>query len=331
MEMTKVSKRKAKKIKLIIQTRPDYKDVKDFKKLKKFTKSNKKESVRKRDWHDTFEDDEDSTDLRSFHKIRKMKDRYKPDSLLKKGNKSATRVSSSERKTFSRIDPGVGRHKEKGIVANLDLLVVVVSVKNPPLRPGLIDRFLVISEQNGFDVLICINKIDLVETNAEYKDDWRIYSDLGYNLLLTSVEHNIGLEDLKTHLKDRRSLFIGHSGVGKSSLVNALDPSLKLRVGHVSSSSKKGRHTTTSKKLLEFSFGGEVIDAPGIKQLGIKDISKTDLADLFREIRGKANGCRFSNCSHINEKSCAVLEAVKTGAITQKRYNSFLRIYRSLP
>lgn len=325
MEITKVQKRNVKKVKLLITDRPEYNVAREAKKLRSFKKSFKKEETRRRDWYETYEGDEDSDDLISFKKIRKTG----PPS--ENNNKKPGNGSLNMRKTFSRLDPSFGNRREKGIVSNLDLLVIVVSVKNPPLRSGLIDRFLVIGEQNNFDVLICINKVDLSEEESDYMEDFRLYTDLGYRVILTSVRERKGLEELKNYLRDKCSLFMGHSGVGKSSLVNALDPSLNLKVGDVSASTNKGRHTTTSKRLFKFSFGGEVLDAPGIKQLGLPSIKKSDLAGLFPEFRDKISLCRFSNCTHIEESDCAVIEALNKGEITQKRYDSFVRIWRSLP
>ena len=321
MGIQKLSKRKIKGIKLMLE-RPEHNSVKEFKKVKKIKKSNRKKEVRNKRWDDLGIEDENYSEYSSFQKIRKVKDRYKPDS-----NKEAP---DSSRKTFAREDTQLGRRREKGIIANLDQLVIITSIKSPPLKTGLIDRFLVTAEKNGFEVLICFNKIDLADREEDYIEDLGIYSNLDYRVILTSVVENAGIKDLRKALKDKCSLFIGHSGVGKSSLLNAVEPGLKLKVSHISESTNKGRHTTTSKKLHSLSFGGEVLDAPGIKQLGLIDVNKKELSAFFPEFRHKSLFCSFSDCSHVYEKNCAIKKEVAAGNISKKRYDSYVRIWKTI-
>jgi len=320
MDLAQFSKRKAKGIKLLLE-RPEHEKTKESRKIRKFEKSNRKKEVRCKKWDDL---DEDNEELEIFQKSRKVDERYKSE-------KNSRENSLTERKTFSREDPLLGGRKEKGIIANLDQLVIVVSVKNPPLKAGLIDRFLLIAEKKGFDVLICLNKIDLAGFDSDYRSVSDIYSSLGYKIIFTSTLSGAGIDELRENLKGKCSLFMGHSGVGKSSLLNAVEPGLGVKVGRISDSTNKGRHTTTSKKLLTLSFGGEVLDAPGIKQLGLLDINKRELPELFPEFRDKLHLCRFSDCTHTFEENCGIKEAVDSGNISLQRYESFLRIRKSLP
>ncbi|MEQ8220770.1 MAG: ribosome small subunit-dependent GTPase A [Candidatus Eremiobacterota bacterium] len=308
------SRREAKKISFILE-RSSHEKSKEAKKLRNFRKSNKMEDVRQKNWLDIYDEDEDSYELSGFEKITKVTGKYK--------------YENSDR-VFSRADPSLGKRKEKAIASNFDQIVIVASVKSPPLKTGLIDRFLLIAEKKGFDVLICINKIDLTYDSSEYMDELAVYKTLGYRVIPVSAVKKTGIEELKEYFKNRRSLFTGHSGVGKSSLLNALDPALKLKTGEVSDSTNKGKHTTTSTRLLKLSFGGEVFDSPGIKQFGISDISKKELPGLFREFKNKINLCKYPDCSHIEEENCAVKEALLSGEICRARYDTYVRIRESL-
>lgn len=323
MDLAQFSKRKAKGIKLLLE-RPEHEKTKESKKIRKFEKSNRKKEVRNKKWDGMGDIDEYDEKIEIFQKNSKVRERYRSEKNLKEN-------SLTERKTFSREDPLLGGRKEKGLIANLDQLVIVVSLKNPPLKPGLIDRFLLIAEKKEFHILICLNKIDLAGCDSDYRSVSDIYSSLGYKIIFTSTLSGAGIDELRENLKGKCSLFIGHSGVGKSSLLNTVEPGLGLKVGRISDSTGKGRHTTTSKKLLALSFGGEVLDAPGIKQFGLLDINKRELPDLFPEFRDKLHLCRFSNCTHTFEENCGIREAVNAGDIALQRYESFLRIRKSLP
>lgn len=319
--MQVLSKREAKKVKLYMEI-PDHEKSKEFKKSRKFLKSCQKEEARRKNWLRIFEGNEDDEGLRAFEKIRRSPAGCRPCP-------SSSGRTREEGGIFSRPAPHYGRNGEKSLASGVDQLVTVSSIKSPPLKKGLIDRFLAVAEKNGFDILICINKIDLAERD-DHMAGLGLYEHLGYRVLFTSARLNIGIEELRASLKDRRSLFIGHSGVGKSSLLNAIDPQLNLKVGEVSASSNKGTHTTRSTRLIKLTSGGEVFDCPGFRQFGLLDVSRAELPNLFREFRDAAKLCRFPDCSHIEEEGCAVKKAVEGGAIGRERYESYLRIYGSL-
>jgi len=226
------------------------------------------------------------------------------------------RVSLVERQ-----EPG-GRGTRR-LVANLDTLVVVTSVHAPPLKPGLIDRYLVCAHHCGLEPLIVVNKWELAgELDLLYV---RIYEALGYRCVMASALCGIGIEALRETLVGRRSAFLGHSGVGKSSLLNALFPGVNLAVGEVSVQSQRGRHTTTASRLLPFE-AGFVIDTPGVREFGITGIAQGELADCFPEFREFAQQCRFQPCSHTHEPDCGVRAAVESDALAGFRYQAYLKI-----
>jgi ribosome biogenesis GTPase len=226
------------------------------------------------------------------------------------------------RTVLSRSDPG-NPHLERVIAANIDVVVNVVSLKNPPLRPGLIDRYLIATAKSGAEPLLCVNKIDLLEDSSEI-EPLRPYQDMGLAVLTCSAATGRGMTELLEALAGKMCVFTGHSGVGKSSLLNALDPSLNLVAGEISSANQKGRHTTTSSALYHLPGGGMVIDTPGIREFGLWNVSATDIRGYFREF--DEHRCAFADCSHIHEPDCAVKRAVESGAIAPVRYESYLRI-----
>jgi ribosome biogenesis GTPase len=212
--------------------------------------------------------------------------------------------------------------------ANIDLLVNVVATKDPPLREGLIDRFLVSAERNAMDAAIVVNKCDRVDRETV---EVRLapYRAMGYPLVFTSALTRAGIEELESLLANRTSLLVGHSGVGKSSLLNAIDPNLKLRTGDVARHGR-GRHTTTSVSLWRLPKGGFVVDSPGIRGFGISGIPRGELAILMPDLRPHAVDCRYPDCSHAHEPDCGVRKAVEAGLIRADRYESYLRILASL-
>lgn len=226
------------------------------------------------------------------------------------------------RTVLSRSDPG-NPHRELVIAANVDLVVNVVSVKNPPLRPGLIDRYLIATGKSGAEPLLCVNKIDLLEDASEL-DVLRPYQELGLTVVRCSAASGDGIAELLEALAGKMCVFTGHSGVGKSSLLNALDPALDLAAGEVSSVNQKGRHTTTSSALYQLPGGGMLIDTPGIRELGLWNVSAADIRRYYREF--ESCRCPFSDCSHSHEPDCGVKRAVETGEIAAARYESYLRI-----
>ena len=189
----------------------------------------------------------------------------------------------------------------------------------------MLDRFLIIAEEQSVPTLIVANKIDLV-TIKFARDLFDHYSDLGYELLYTSVPNQTGLEELKEHLTGRISALAGPSGAGKSSLLNAIQPGLGLTIQNVSQSTGKGKHTTVSSELFLLEGGGYVADTPGLKALGLWDIEPEELDGYFPEMRALVAQCQFSDCTHVHEPGCAVIEGVEQGLIHPSRYDSYLRL-----
>ncbi|MEW6356350.1 MAG: ribosome small subunit-dependent GTPase A [Planctomycetota bacterium] len=220
---------------------------------------------------------------------------------------------------------------EHVMVANVDQLVIVSSVKQPPLKYGLIDRYTVAAENGGLVPVICINKIDLLGPDDERPDADRLYEAIGYDVIYTSATTGEGVERLRETLKDKMSVVAGHSGVGKSSLLNAVQPGLGLRVGRVMEDRHgKGRHTTERSTLVPLDVGGYVVDTPGIRAFGIWDVKVADLAGFLREFVPFAESCRFPGCSHTHEEGCKVKDAVEEGGIDRRRYENYLGIRDSL-
>ena len=215
------------------------------------------------------------------------------------------------------------------IAANLDQALLVVTLASPRTSLGFIDRFLVTAEAYDIPARLIFNKLDLfsdegLEILADYK---AVYEKVGYPCFEVSALEGTNIGQVQELLKAKVTLFSGHSGVGKSSLINALLPSLDLRTHMVSEWSDKGMHTTTFAEMFELPQGGFIIDTPGIRELGVIDIEKQELSHFFPEMRSRMNQCRFNNCRHINEPGCAVLEALEDGEIELSRYESYLSIY----
>ncbi|MDX1436890.1 MAG: ribosome small subunit-dependent GTPase A [Anaerolineales bacterium] len=211
------------------------------------------------------------------------------------------------------------------IVANPDQIVLVFSLANPAPRLGMLDRYLVIAEEQDVPAWIIANKIDLV-TEQEARSLFDPYATIGYPTLYTSAETGVGLGEFKAGLQGKISALTGPSGVGKTSLLNAIQPGLGLDVSHVSRATDKGRHTTVVRQMLPLEGGGYVADTPGLKQLSLWDIEAEELDGYFREIRPLVADCQFRDCSHIEEPGCAVREAVEVGDIDPRRYDSYVRM-----
>jgi ribosome biogenesis GTPase len=214
------------------------------------------------------------------------------------------------------------------IAANIDQAFLVVTLKEPRTSLGFIDRFLVACE--GFRIPVCIvfNKMDIYSSKEIDKVDElsHLYQSIGYDVIQSSVINNEGLNLIKEMMKDKVSLFSGHSGVGKSAIINAIDTELNLKVGEISQFHNKGKHTTTFAQMLPLSEGGYIIDTPGIKEFGLIQYSKEEIRDYFPEIRAYNNQCRFNDCRHVNEPDCAVKKAAKEGKIPSSRYLNYLAI-----
>jgi len=216
------------------------------------------------------------------------------------------------------------------IAANIDQLIIVSSYLEPEIKFGLIDRYICAAEIYEITPIICINKIDLAENRNDIKIKVEFYQKNGYQIIFTSAKTGEGLEDLIQILKDKETVFSGHSGTGKSSLINKIQPGLNLKVMDVSDSSKKGVHTTSSSKLISWNFGGFLVDTPGIKTFGLHRKNKNNIPIIFPGFAEFSGNCKYNNCSHSHENGCAVKEAVEEGFFPKERYESYLRIWESL-
>lgn len=221
-----------------------------------------------------------------------------------------------------RLDPRPGGVYQQVLLANPNQAVFVFACANPNPKLRMLDRFLVIAEKQNIPVVIVANKIDLVE-NAQAI--FGMYTSIGYHVIYTSTKHQTGLTELRTCLKNKISAFAGPSGVGKSSLLNALQPGLGLAVNEISTAMNKGRHTTVIRQMFPFE-GGYVADTPGWKSLGLWDTEPEEIDAYFPELRGLVEQCQFSDCTHQHEPGCAVLSALKAGKIHPERYESFVRL-----
>jgi ribosome biogenesis GTPase len=247
---------------------------------------------------------------------------------LPDGTGAIAEVEPRERR-FSRRQPGPrGTWREDVMVANPDLVTLVFAVDRPPPNPRLVDRFLVVAEYNEVPALIVANKVDLLGEEAA-RAIFGPYERIGYEVIYASARAGVGIEELRHRLAGRLSIVTGPSGVGKSTLLNALQPGLQLATGEVSSvESGKGKHTTTHAELLplEGPEGGYVADTPGIRELGLWQIPPTELAWCFPEFREHLGACAFNDCTHLHEPRCGLRDAVASGAVTEDRYDSYRRL-----
>lgn len=249
--------------------------------------------------------------------------------VWRSADKMGVIVALTERKNLlSRPDK---YNNLKPVAANIDVIIITIAPEPTPFA-NLIDRYLVAAESCGIDAVILLNKMDLINVeNQAYLDDLlAIYPSLGYQVLKTSSQTPDDLRDLQAFLADKTSAFVGQSGVGKSSLVNALLPGTDLAVGELSQANNKGQHTTTTAKLFHFPGGGQLIDSPGIREFGLWHIDNQTLLQGFREFQPVLGFCRFRDCQHQKEPGCALLEALDKGEISQQRMQSYLRIKAEL-
>lgn len=228
---------------------------------------------------------------------------------------------------INRVSPH-NKNQHHIVAANLDQSLLFATLKDPKTSLGFIDRFLVTSEAYYVPAIIVFNKADLFTKKEQEKFELikTIYEPIGYTIKLMSLEKNMGVEEVEALLKNKTTLLSGHSGVGKSTFINHLFPDLKLKTQDVSGWSGKGLHTTTFAEMFDLPLGGRIIDTPGIREMGLVDISKQELAQYFPEMRAVMNDCQFNNCMHLEEPGCAVKAAVNDGSIHEERYISYLNI-----
>lgn len=224
-----------------------------------------------------------------------------------------------------RLAPTARGEYKQVLLANPDQIVLVFACTQPDPRLRMLDRFLVICERQGIPVVIAANKTDLI-TDEEARAIFSVYEDIGYPVIYTSAEQNEGIEALRATLKDKLSGLVGPSGVGKSSLLNAVQPDLGLAVSHVSEQTSKGRHTTVVRTLFALHQGGYVADLPGIRMLALWDIEPEEIDGYFPDIAPLVSDCQFSDCTHVNEPGCAVKAAVDAQKLSPQRYESYVRL-----
>lgn len=247
------------------------------------------------------------------------------------GDKVLFQPQSDTQGVIERVEPRQGilarghQRKQHILVANITQVLIVASADDPPLKPALIDRFLVTAGKGDVDGLICINKCDLVDP-IELQPIMGLYRRLGYDIVAASTRTVQGIDELRSLLTNEATVIAGQSGVGKSSLLNCVQPGLKLATGDVSETSGKGTHTTRVAKLLQLDLGGWVVDTPGIRQMELWDVHPGEVEAYFVEFRPFVPLCKFPNCLHIEEEGCAVKAAVRQDLISLTRYESYLRI-----
>lgn len=234
------------------------------------------------------------------------------------------------RSVLARPDP-LHKHRQRLIAANIDVVIHVVSVKAPPLRPRLIDRFLIAIMRGGAQPVVCVNKIDLLEPEERATELARLdtYRDLGVRVVPTSTKTGEGLDELRAAVLGKTAALVGHSGVGKSSILNAVDTRLQIATNTLHRRGT-GRHTTTASSLYDFGDGTYLIDTPGIREFGLWDLDRKELRDYFPEFEEATEYCRFTDCTHVHEPHCEVKDRVESGDLNRARYETYVRLYNDL-
>ncbi len=239
-------------------------------------------------------------------------------------------IEQIEERTSTLTRTDISGRKEQLIAVNVDQVIIAVSVVSPPLKPALVDRYLIAAEKGGIHPIVAINKIDLLDKGPEeerrrYQDFLAAYEPLGFPILSLSIETKAGLEALRSILQNKTSVFSGQSGVGKSSLLNACF-GMKQKVGELAMKTSKGSHTTTAAQLLSLPGGGYCVDTPGVRSFGVWDLTKADVTDHFRDLTAYGSACKYSDCSHLDEPGCAVRRALEAGDLASLRYESYVNL-----
>ena len=288
-------------------------------------------------WYDVKLEDGEFTKARIQGKFRNLS--IRTTNPVSVGDKVDVSINDNNEAVIKNIYPrknyiirkSVNLSKEAHIIAsNIDLAILLVTVVSPITSPGFIDRFTVTAEAYNIPLLIVFNKVEIYDSKALAKlEDLEIsYSKAGYPTLRMSVLENIGTEDLKKKIQDKSVLVSGNSGAGKSTLINNLIPDLRLKVGKISETHNKGKHTTTFAEMFDYNSQTKIIDTPGIKGFGLVDFEKEELATFFPEMLSILKHCKFHNCKHINEPGCEVLEQLKSHNFSNTRYQSYLAMYK---
>jgi ribosome biogenesis GTPase len=252
------------------------------------------------------------------------------------GDRVLFQPTTADEGVIERIEPrhGILARQQHGrehiFVANVEQVLIVASLADPPLKPGVVDRLLISAEKGGVRAIVCLNKCDLIEP-AELQPFAGGYAQLGYDVVLTSAANGQGLATLRRLLAGRETVIAGQSGVGKSSLLNAIDPRLNLQTGAVSDWTRKGRHTTRRAVLYRLPDEAWIADTPGMRQFELWDVEREDVEGYFREFRPFVPLCKFPDCLHLTEDGCGVKRAVARGLISSRRYESYLRIITGEP
>jgi ribosome biogenesis GTPase len=247
----------------------------------------------------------------------------------KKGDETVGVISEIEERDNYIIRKSVNLSKKTHILAaNIDQLLLVITLNNPPTFTSFIDRFLVTAEAYQIKTILLFNKVDTYNEQEldEVKYLAAVYRDIGYECLGVSAKTGKNLDKLQEMMKDKVSIFAGHSGVGKSTLINAVEPDLDLKTKETSEQHKQGQHTTTFAEMYDLSISAKIIDTPGVKGFGVVDIEKEELADFFPEFFKRKSQCKFNNCLHVKEPGCAVKQALEDGEIPWSRYRSYLQL-----
>lgn len=249
---------------------------------------------------------------------------------LEEANNQITGVINTiqDRKNYI-VRKSVNLSKQTHIIAsNIDIVFLLVTINNPPTTTSFIDRFLVTAEAYGIEAILVFNKIDTFDEAAldEQLFLQYTYENIGYQCLRVSAQERKGLDKLTALMKDKVSMFSGHSGVGKSTLVNAIEPTLNLKTKQISESHSQGQHTTTFAEMFDLSFGAQIIDTPGIRGFGVVDMEKEEISGYFPEFFKLKDKCKFNNCLHKEEPKCAIKEALEREEISWSRYNSYLKL-----